>query len=417
MMQTRSGFVRAAGICRQTAELCLRPRPCRHFSATGRKPLFTEPLPAFLSSEPGHVDIVHIKSDNVMLQLATEEYLFEHTPLVNPLVLLFAPPTPTIVVGKNQNPWKECRVQLLEDDGVTLVRRKSGGGCVYQDRGNTCFSFINPIIDTANQDFKTMNNDILLNALKSGFGIEAQASGRNDLTTCHAGYDKKISGSAYKIKLDSQTQEGVRSLHHGTMLRDLELGALGKYLNPSKAKMESKGIDSVVSRVVNLREINPDIDHENFCKAVQDAFVEKWSAEQGATANIVDLEMEDLQQIPMLMEAYEASTTWEWRFGASPSFTNSVEKKFDWALVDFQFDVAKGVITAGQCFSDCLVPPYIDAINNILATGTITYDVAGIKEMCNQLREQFDDDTANEMNQMLKGKYTSELEQWLIQAI
>ena len=109
--------------------------------------------------------------------------------------------------------------------------------------------------------------------------------------------------------------------------------------------------------------------------------------------------------------------TWEWRFGASPTFTNSVEKKFDWALVDFQFDVVKGVITAGQCFSDCLVPPYIDAINNILATGTITYDVPGIKDMCNQLREQFDDDTANEMNQMLKGKYTSELEEWLIQAI
>jgi len=49
------------------------------------------------------------------------------------------------------------------------------------------------------------------------------------------------------------------------MLLDLELGALGKYLNPSKAKLQSKGVESVVSRVINLKEINPIINHENFC--------------------------------------------------------------------------------------------------------------------------------------------------------
>lgn len=379
--------------------------------------MFTEPLPAFLSSEPGHVDILHAKSGNVMFNLATEEYIFEHLPLVNPVLILFSPPPPTIVIGRHQNPWKECRVQLLEDDGVTLVRRKSGGGCVYQDPGNTCFSFINPIDPTAVQDFKTMNNDVLLNALKDGFGIGAQASGRNDLTTHHEGFDKKISGSAYKLKLDAQTGEAVRSLHHGTMLLDLELGALGKYLSPSKAKLESKGIDSVVSRVVNLAEVNPSINHETFCAAVEQAFVAKWSAEHEAKANIVELEVEEVQQIPRLMEAYNASTTWDWRFGQTPSFTNNIEKKFDWALMDFHFDVSKGVITRGQCFSDCLVPPYIDAINEILASGTITYDVPGVKSMCAQLRARFADDAANEMNQTLHGKYTPELEAWLTKEI
>merc|ERR1719181_2647586 len=117
---------------------CLRQQQGRHFSA-GRNSMFTEPLPAFLSSAPGHVDILHAKSDSVMFNLATEEYIFEHLPLVNPVLILFTPPPPTIFIGKHQNPWKECRVQLLEDDGVTLVRRKSGGGCVYQDLGNTCF--------------------------------------------------------------------------------------------------------------------------------------------------------------------------------------------------------------------------------------------------------------------------------------
>jgi len=66
---------------------------------------------------------------------------------------------------------------------------------------------------------------------------------------------------------------GRRSLHHGTMLLDLELGALGKYLNPSKAKLKSKGVESVVSRVTNLKEISPSIDHDSFCDAVENAFV------------------------------------------------------------------------------------------------------------------------------------------------
>ena len=79
-----------------------------------------------------------------------------------------------------------------------------------------------------------MNNDILLSALKDGFGIHAEASGRNDLVVG----ERKISGSAYKLRLGNhKTGEGKRSLHHGTMLLDLELGALGKYLNPSKAKL------------------------------------------------------------------------------------------------------------------------------------------------------------------------------------
>lgn len=129
------------------------------------------------------------------------------------------------------------------------------------------------------------------------------------------------------------------------------------------------------------------------------------------------LSVKELEDIPKLMEIYERAADWSWRFGETPDFQNSLEKKFDWALVDFQFDVERGMITKGQCFSDCLVPAYIDAINVILATGTITYDVAGIKNLCAQLREKFADDEANEMNQTLKSKYTTELEEWLCQEI
>jgi len=88
------------------------------------------------------------------------------------------------------------------------------------------------------------------------------------------------------------------------MLLDLELGALGKYLNPSKAKLESKGVDSVVSRVCNLKEINPTIDHHTFSDALTDAFVNKWSSE-GSQVNVHDLKIKDLEAIPKLMQAYD----------------------------------------------------------------------------------------------------------------
>jgi lipoate---protein ligase len=90
----------------------------------------------------------------------------------------------------------------------------------------------------------------------------------------------------------------------------------------------------------------------------------------------------ELEQIPKLMEIYEGYKKWEWRFGETPDFKNSLEHKFAWALIDVQFDVEKGKIVKGQVFSDCLYPPFIEKLNEELATGEIAYDTAGIKALC-----------------------------------
>jgi len=173
---------------------------------------------------------------------------------------------------------------------VLLARRKTGGGCVYQDLGNSVFSFMNPVVDFAKEDYKTMNNEVLLKSLEK-FGIKGEASGRNDLVVDN----KKVSGSAYKLKLGRKDGSGKRSLHHGTMLLDLELGALGKYLNPSKKKLASKGVESVISRVMNLAEINKEINHASFCDALQQAFEQKWAAKP---VNSTTLTEADLRKIP-----------------------------------------------------------------------------------------------------------------------
>lgn len=92
---------------------------------------------------------------------------------------------------------------------------------------------MNPVDDFSKSDYKTMNNQVLLDALYDGFGIQGEASGRNDLVVD----GRKISGSAYKIRLGRKDGSGKQSLHHGTMLLDLELEALGRYLSPNKAKL------------------------------------------------------------------------------------------------------------------------------------------------------------------------------------
>ena len=174
---------------------------------------------------------------------------------------------------------------------------------------------MNPIDVT--QDFKRMNNDILIQSLDS-FGIKAEASGRNDLVVG----DRKISGSAYKLKLGRHSDGyGRRSLHHGTMMLHLELGALQKYLNPNKKKLESKGVDSVIARVMNLRDIVPEIDHNSFCKSVEDQFIRKWSDQSvDVKVNRQSLKGELLLKIPELAEIYEGYSKWEWRFGETPDF-------------------------------------------------------------------------------------------------
>jgi lipoate-protein ligase A len=350
---------------------------------------------------------------DINFNLATEEYLFEHVEQRNPSLFLWRN-RPAIILGKNQNPWKECRVQEMEADGVALARRPTGGGCVYRDLGDTGFSFITPHSSFEDQrDFKTMNNDVLLDAL-SRFGIEAEASGRNDLVVAGG---RKISGSAWRIG-STASGKSHRILHHGTMLLDVDLGALGRYLSPNKLKMESKGIASVAARVVNLVEEAPEIDHAGFCDAAAAAFEAK---HPGRSPNRQTLAVADLEKIPELMAIYERYAAWEWRFGSSPSFSHSLERKFDWALVDVHVDVQKGVITGGRVFSDCLVPPLIDAFNDELSSaaseasaegslGSIAYDVAGVAELCARVRARLGDD---EGTRVARDEYIPQLQEWL----
>ena len=237
----------------------------------------------------------------------------------------------TVVIGRNQNPWKECRCALLEQEGGRLARRLSGGGAVFHDRGNLNFTFLLP-----EEDFdKGRQTEVLLRALR-GLEIPAERSGRNDLL---AG-GRKFSGHAY------YHHEG-RAYHHGTLLVEADLEKLGRYLAPSPAKLRAKGVDSIRARVCNLRELAPTLTIPALKAALTAAFGE-----------VYGLPVEPLEPETLAGSALTALTarygSWDWNFGQRQPFDLACEGRFAWGEARLELRVEAGLIQSARVYTDAM---------------------------------------------------------------
>ena len=252
----------------------------------------------------------------------------------------------TVVIGRAQNPWKECNTRRMEEDHVRLARRSSGGGAVFHDLGNTCFTFMagKPEYD------KTVSTAIVLAALNS-LGVTAEASGRNDLVVKTDSGDRKVSGSAYRETMD-------RGFHHGTLLLNADLSRLANYLNPDQKKLQAKGITSVRGRVANLVELLPGITHQQVCEAIQEAFFSHY----GERVDAEVISPDNTPDLPNFADTFARQSSWEWNFGQAPAFSHLLDERFPWGGVELHFDVEKGHITRAQAFTDSLNPAPLEAL-------------------------------------------------------
>jgi len=304
--------------------------------------------------------------------LATEDWIFRDMD-PNTKVLFLWRNDKSVIVGRGQNVWTECRLEELEKDGVHLVRRQSGGGAVYQDLGNTCFTFMSgKEPNRTTKDLYRENNLILLGALRRA-GVTADSSGRNDLVVEDKAGPVKISGSAFKESRD-------RCFHHGTMLMDVDLGRLARYLTPDSKKLESKGIRSVKSRVKNLSELVPGFDHQQFCAHLTEGFQEFHDAE----AEIQHLELDSLRTIPQISEYYETLRSWDWVYGKNPQFQHTMKERFSWGGCELHLDTAKGKIRESKLFTDSLHPELLLSSERYLKGKP--YSVSGIREALSEHR-------------------------------
>jgi lipoate-protein ligase A len=288
-------------------------------------------------------------STNPWFNLAVEDTIFRSMP-ANQRILFLWRNADTVVIGRAQNPWKECNTRKMELDGVKLARRQSGGGAVFHDLGNTNFTFMagKPEYD------KTISTQIVLNALKA-LGISGKATGRNDLVVGASDGDRKFSGSAYRETLD-------RGFHHGTLLLSADLTRLADYLRPDPKKLKTKGIASVRSRVTNLCDINPSINHNRVC----DAITQEFYAYFNEIVAVEYISPDTLPDLPGFQEKYSQQKSWDWNFGNTPHFTHALDERFAWGGIEIHFDVRKAHIWQAQIFTDSLDPTPLEALSKQL---------------------------------------------------
>lgn len=269
--------------------------------------------------------VVESPSFDPWYNLALEEYLLSKA---DGVILYLWQNANTVVIGKNQNPWKECKTTLLEQEGGRLARRLSGGGAVYHDLGNLNFTFLMP-----QGDFDLEKQFSVILEAVGRFGIQAELSGRNDVTV----RGSKFSGNAFY-------KNGKRAYHHGTLLVDVDKEKLGRYLSPAKAKLQAKGVDSVRSRVVNLKEFAPEITIDGLKNALRESFLSIYGPEEA----LPDV---DTAAVESLARRYRS---WEWVWGQRLPFTWSCEGRFPWGGIELELRVEHGVVREAKVYTDAM---------------------------------------------------------------
>ncbi|MDY2814022.1 MAG: lipoate--protein ligase [Dorea sp.] len=314
--------------------------------------------------------ITYIETDNTYpyRNLAMEEYLLLHCGKEECILYLWQNRN-TVVIGRNQNAWKECLVSKLEEENGYPVRRLSGGGAVYHDLGNLNFTFL---VRKENYDVNRQLN-VILEAVKK-LGIHAEKSGRNDILID----GHKFSGNAFY-------EQGDCCYHHGTLMVNVNLGELSRYLTVSKDKLKSKGVDSVRARVTNLTEYAPDLTVDVLKQKLLEAFEEVY----GLKANILkdtDLDAEEVE------ERTQKFASWDWIFGRKLDFQYELANRFPWGQITLQFKVKNGKIEDVNVYSDSMRPSLIGEISHYLKN--VRYDKKaicaelGLYWSCNQEEDQ-----------------------------
>ncbi|MEK4562268.1 lipoate--protein ligase [Staphylococcus sp. FSL K6-3157] len=280
------------------------------------------------------------------LNLAMEEYVLKNMPK-DESYFLFYVNRPSIIIGKNQNTIEEVNKPYIDAHNIDVVRRISGGGAVYHDEGNLNFSFITDDDGNSFHNFKKFTEPIV-EALKS-LGVDAEMTGRNDIQVGNA----KISGNAMvKVK--------DRMFSHGTLMLNSELDEVQNALKVNPAKIKSKGIKSVRSRVANISEfLEEPINIDNFKDIILKTIFGE--ANQVETYQLTD---EDWKNIEALSN--EKYRTWDWNYGRNPKYNFEREEKFEKGFVQIKLDVKQGRIEHARIFGDFFGEGDITELENAL---------------------------------------------------
>ena len=279
-------------------------------------------------------------SNDIRRNLATEQYLMNSDHMQVPFMLFYIEDS-CIIVGRNQNTLEEINQKYCEEHGVTITRRLSGGGAMYQDMGNLCFSFVVPSDQIKFGDFKDLVKPVV-DALHEMGATGAEVTGRNDIVID----SKKFSGNAMNSR-DGKT------FSHGTLMYNVNTEVVADALQVPKDKIESKGIKSVRSRVTNIMPyLKPEFQNLT-TQQFRDELIKrimKVDTIEEAQKNEYHLTDEDNQAIEEIENKWYKND--EWVYGKSPDFTVKKRKHFTGGTIDARFMVEHGKIANLKIYGD-----------------------------------------------------------------
>lgn len=253
--------------------------------------------------------------------LAVEDYLLGQAEKLREILFLWRSEN-AVVIGKNQNPWRECRAERLQAEGAALARRVSGGGAVYHDRGNLNFSFFTRRVDYD----EARQFEALVDAL-GAVGIDAHRVGRNSLFVG----DRKVSGNAFCFRRGG-------ALHHGSILVSTDLAKLKRYLRRSKHIIRTRAVASNPAPVANLTEYAPSLEMDSLQQALVCAFSDRF-------ARVMDTLDDDWLNVPEVRRLRAKYASWDWRFRLTPPFDIAMAADFEIGHVRVLLYVDEAVIT------------------------------------------------------------------------
>ena len=231
--------------------------------------------------------------------IAAEEYVLKH---FTEDVLMLWQSEPSVVVGKHQNTLAEINHQFIEENKIPVIRRISGGGTVYHDRGNLNYTLI-----TTNEqkdkliDFKKFTNPVI--AFLKTHNITATFEGKNNLKVD----GKKISGNSAHVFKN-------RVMHHGTILFDSNLQRLDEAIISSSHQMYDKAVKSVRATVTNLKDhFNNDMSFVQFKSMLQHFLFDCLDIKESR-----NLSKHDMSEIDKLVK--NKYRKWDWNYGYSPAY-------------------------------------------------------------------------------------------------
>ncbi|CDH59247.1 lipoyltransferase and lipoate-protein ligase [Lichtheimia corymbifera JMRC:FSU:9682] len=294
-----------------------------------------QPMSRSMSTASNKVECYISKINDPYINLSIEEWLLRDTDPEKYILYLWRN-RPCVVIGRNQNPFLECNLGFMQEHNIPLVRRRSGGGAVYHDMGNSIYTIFMP-----REAFSRRVNAELVSRALEELDIPAYVNDRHDIAV--DGF--KVSGSAYKII-------NKRAYHHGTMLIDADTATLkGCLSKKGKTGIVSKGVESVPSPVTNLREYSYTIDHQQFCESVLNEFTYDYNG--GLDVEPIVFDESHVDSLPQRVhDMRKELQTWDWIYGQTPEFTNEMKTDFDWGHVDGLIRCRHGIITEAELTSD-----------------------------------------------------------------